>query len=292
MAIALAMLGSIGLGMVVTSAMGPTPTTVRSALGLDGADPPGLDRRRAEAVERVVAACMARQGFPYHPVADPGPAIPDAELDPIAWAERWGFGVSTAIGWTQAAPSLRDPNVALAERLGPAEAQRYRAALIGTEGQDGGCRAAGADTIHGLRQRLLAPLSQPLSALQAAIDRDPRTRTVRTAWVACIRRAADTIGIRAGDRTRDRLVPVALDVLARRLAALAPDDETGLARLQAAERRSAVSIARCESSYAAGRAAVAEPYEAAFVRAHRADLRRIGAAIRAAEAALPNLPAP
>ena len=290
MAIALAALGSIGIGTVVTTAIAPAPVTVRAALGLDGADPPDLARRRELAVERVVVACMAQRGFAYVPLTDPPPAIPDADLDPVDWAERWGFGVSTSAGRLLATAPVVDVNLELAARLDPPEARRYRAALFGTGPRDEGCRAAGAEAILGLRERLLAPLAGPLSALEHAVAGDPGMTTAEATWATCVRRAADAMGVPAAGRTRARLVPATLDVLARRLAALTPRDRAGLERLREAERRSAVAVARCESAYATDRETIARPYEAAFVRMHRVELRRIGSAIRTAEAALPAVP--
>jgi hypothetical protein len=77
-----------------------------------------------------------------------------------------------------------------------------------------------------------------------------------------------------------------------RLAGLGrtPAAVAGLAALQAEERRAATVLARCETAFSAGRSVVAAPYEAAFTLEHGDALRRIGAEVRAAEAALPTAP--
>jgi hypothetical protein len=77
-----------------------------------------------------------------------------------------------------------------------------------------------------------------------------------------------------------------------RLAGLiqTPAAVAGLAALQAEERRAATVLARCEEAFSAGRSLVAAPFEASFTREHGDELRRVGAEIRAAEAALPTAP--
>jgi hypothetical protein len=49
-------------------------------------------------------------------------------------------------------------------------------------------------------------------------------------------------------------------------------------------------VARCEADYVASLARVAARHEAAFLTIHGATLAQLGAAIRAAEAALPTMP--
>jgi hypothetical protein len=58
----------------------------------------------------------------------------------------------------------------------------------------------------------------------------------------------------------------------------------------ALERRVAAAVARCDVALVADRRRAADPHERAFVREHAAALRRIGAAIRDAEAAYPPAP--
>ena len=98
----------------------------------------------------------------------------------------------------------------------------------------------------------------------------------------------------AGPTAPDRatLVPGLVQGFAARLEQLGPraPSMAGLLALQAEERRVAVTLASCEAAFADARATVAATYESAFVAEHRDELGRIGAAIRAAGAALPTLP--
>src|SRR4029453_15185847 len=58
----------------------------------------GLNRRHAEAVTALVAQCMAGLGLTWTPWVEPTPTVPDAELDPAAWAARGGVGGATTGG--------------------------------------------------------------------------------------------------------------------------------------------------------------------------------------------------
>ena len=68
--------------------------------------------------------------------------LTDAGLDPVNWAARWGFGVSTVVGRPEPV-SVPDPNLQ-AEAAMPAEDRdAYRAALDGPAG----CRTIATDTV-------------------------------------------------------------------------------------------------------------------------------------------------
>ena len=285
-ALVLGLLGGIGLATAVLSVAQPEPVTVEAALGLDRPDST-IDRRRAEAVALLTAECMARLGIPWRAVPEPVPSLPDAGLAPVAWADRWGFGVATMVGdgpalEPAAAGSLSpEPRPSDADR-GPTAIQR---ALLGEPGRPG-CRQTATDTVYGLRDRLLRPLRPELDALQRAIEADVGLGHALTAWRTCVAPVADGLAL---DR---RSLPSALiQRSADRLAVLPPGDTPALRRLQAAERRDAGIAARCEVGYTTARSALAGSYEARFVAHHRAALEAIGRAIAAAEAALPTLPA-
>lgn len=287
LAILVSLGGALGLASVTGWWATDPSGTVADVLGIDGPDAPDLDRRRAGAVVAMTSRCMAARGLPYPAVVEAPPWVPDASLDPEAWAARWGFGVSTSLSGPAASastPAAPDPLAALLTTQGPAERARYVAALHGTE-HTPGCLARATDAVYGLRERLLAPLRGPLGTLDTAIDRDPAMRVVRNAWGSCVRRAVEPL-----DRFPD---PPERERLAERLiawfAARAGDTGDAASRVALAglERRTAVDVARCELTFSAGRARVAQPHEAAFVAAHRPELLAIGASIRATEAGYP-----
>jgi hypothetical protein len=275
----LGLVAGLWLTTTVLSSAGHRPTTVEEALGL--AATAELDARRAVAVAVLASACMQSLGLHWQPVPEPPPEIPDPDLGPVAWADRWGFGVST-IAARPAGPA-DDPNLDAIATLPDGLRSRYRAALHGFAGQPG-CQDTARDSVYGLRDRLLRPLRTELDALEAAVTADPRLGRAVAISRGCVGRVA------GGLRVDRRSLPGAL---LQRFAARTADAEPGSPRLGAIredERRVAGVLARCEATYADARTLIAARYEAAFVASHEAALRAVGAAIRTAEAALPTLP--
>jgi hypothetical protein len=268
---------------VLPDAAAARPMTVADGLGVEPGGP-ALDRRRAEAVAVLIAKCMAGHGLRWTPVPEPPPTPPDPHLGPVDWARRWGFGVTTTIGRPEPTPA-RDPNLAGVADAGPRVRDVYLRALHG-DASSPGCQATASASVYGLRDRLLAPLRPALQALDTRIAADPVADRVVAAWRSCVRPVA------VGPTTDRRTLPAALlERFAERSAAIGRGigGVVGLAALQADERRVATAVARCEVDFTDARAVAAEPHEAAFVDEHRDTLASIGAAIRAAESALPTM---
>jgi hypothetical protein len=279
LALLLGLVGGLGLATAVLSEAADRPTTVAAALGLrsDAA----LDDRRSVAVAVLTAACMRRLGLDWAHTVEPAPTIPNADLDPIAWADRWGFGISTAVAQPSVPPDT-DPNLAAVAAMPVAAQSVYRAALHGATGRSG-CHETANATVYGLRDRLLAPLRPSLDALEAEIASDPGALRALGSWHDCV------AGVSAGATIDRRSLPGAL--VQRFIGRMsAPIDSGDLPALQAEERRVAGVLARCEVGYADAKATAAARHETMFVARHREVLRTIGDAIRAAEAALPTLP--
>ena len=282
-------LGIVGGLWLASSALSagatPAPLTVAAALALDE-DGLDIDARRSEAVGVLVARCMQAHGFAWEPWVEPPPTVLDAELEPVAWAERWGFGVSTFVGRLPEAHA-QDPNLtALADRP-RADRTRLRNALYGTGEGDPGCLGSANDAVFALRDRLLTPLRPMLADLDARIAADPGTLHAVDSWRACV---APIAGDDVPERRSfaERLI-ARFDAQVQGLGAT-PASMAGLLALQTDERRVAATVASCEAAFARAREEVAAPFEAAFVAQHRDGLASVGAAIRDAEAALPTLP--
>lgn len=279
-ALIIGLIGGLWLATTVLSTTVARPRTVAEALALD----PGgseLDGRRATAVAVLTAACMRQLGFDWRPVPEPPPDVPDAELDPVAWADRWGFGVTTIRD--RPPTSAPDPNLdALAEAPAGIQA-RLRAALFGQERRPG-CQQTARDAVYGLRDRLLQPMRHELDALADAVAADPALGLVLASWQGCVAPISGGLTI---DR---RTLPRALIERFRARVAGSSSGSDVLNDLQRDERTVAGTLARCETDYVASRARVAARYEAAFLTTHGATLAQLGAAIRAAEAALPTMP--
>lgn len=280
-------LGIIGGLILATGALSggrsAPPVTVAAALAVDvpGVD---LDRRRAEAVAVLVARCMVRRGSTWIPWVEPTPPMPDPELGPVEWAERWGFGITTMVG--RPPPIVpRDPNLDRLGELGPDERDALRHALYGVAGA-AGCHTVATDDVYGRRERLMAPIRPALDALEARIDGDPAVAEAIGRWRDCVEPVADGLAL-----DRRLLWSTHMARFADRARGLSPTPSAAvrLAAMQADERRIAAVLARCEEAFSVHRATIAAPHETAFVDAHRETLARIGAAIREAEAALPTL---
>jgi hypothetical protein len=249
-----------GLVLLMTApgddGLGPVVRALRLERG------PDLDARRAAAVAAATERCLAALGIRVTVPVQPPPPIPDPELDPVAWAERWGFGISTAGGWdTVPAPTTPPP---------PPDARERR------------CAEAAAEEVYGLRERLLAPLRPALKALGRAIDADAASGAADARWTACVADATTD----ADPDLPTAPAPGRLDALRAWFTARAQASPG--ASVVALERRVAAAIARCDLALADARRSAAEPHEQAFVRTYAVEIARIGAAIRAAEAAYPT----
>ena len=278
----LALVGGLGLAAAVPWGGPPRPTTVAELLGLEPAGAE-LDARRANAVAVLIADCMRRRGLSWRPVPEPAADIPDPGLDPVAWADRWGFGISTTVD-RPVPPGVADRNLSKLASLTQAAQSGYRIALHGSSGHLG-CHEAATERVYGLRDRLLKPIRAELDRLDADVDADPGTAKALATWRGCVAEVSSGLTI---DR---RSLPGALmERFANGPAATRGSRRVALRAVQTEERRVAGVIARCEVAYGAARRQVAARHEARFIAAHREALVRIGAAIRAAEAALPTLP--
>jgi hypothetical protein len=279
-ALTLGLVAGLWLATTALSSAGSRPTTVEEALGLSVATAE-LDTRRAAAVAVLTATCMRSLGLTWQSVPETPPDIPDPDLGPVAWADRWGFGVSTITARPTGAAD--DPNLDAMAAMPEVLRSRYRAALRGSAGRPG-CQETARESVYGLRDRLLRPLRAELEALEAAVTADPGVGRAVAVWRGCVGRVADGLPL---DR---RSLPSAL---LQRFATRAANVEPGSPRLrdfQDDERRVAGVLARCEETYADTRTRIAARYETAFVARNEAALSAVGAAIRTAEAALPTLP--
>jgi hypothetical protein len=225
---------------------------------------------------------MHRLGHAWLPIVEPVPSIPDASLDPVAWADRWGFGISTEADRPTASP-MPDGNLEALARASPSTRAAIVAAVHGTAASPG-CAERANEEVYGLRTRALAPLRAALDQLRSAIDGDPAGLAAVASWRACVAAVS-------GDLALDRAtLPAALlDRAARRYQEVR-SHRADLASAQRDERRTAGVVARCEVAFAAARSRIAARYEGPFVARHREQLEAIASAIRSTEAAWPSAP--
>jgi hypothetical protein len=86
-------------------------------------------------VQEIVAGCMADQGFDYVPFVYPmpsSPAMDDLDFASRAWAEKYGYGISTTnSAMPGSAESVADPNQAIVDAMSDSQREAYYTALWG-----------------------------------------------------------------------------------------------------------------------------------------------------------------
>lgn len=208
-----------GGDVAVTADDGDGPASpVASPLGAFLGDPtygavvsPEAGARQAEqAIERetLIAECMAGAGFDYV-VVEPADVVRSTALTGVdgqayddgsmAWATRWGFGITTTrFSTEEVGPDLVgheregasavvavDPNVAVTASLAPDELERYLTTLYGGEegagtgtGIDdesgGGCLGEAIRSTEAVAFSFYEEFGADLDALYAAADADRR----------------------------------------------------------------------------------------------------------------------
>ncbi|GEN80677.1 hypothetical protein [Actinotalea fermentans] len=225
--------GAAVVGALALTACGP---------GEPPADPP-LDAIRAQieaarpdprlrwdAVEERTAACMAEQGFEYHPVpsgqpdewrlADPGDLVPGTR----EFAEQYGYGVLTLTRLTPPEDETPDPNIERLMEMSPGELPAYTTALWGPPPAvdselglqavsisedtvdpeaDLGCHGDAERAVDageaGLEPDVFAQLSAEMTALDEETAQDPRLDGVNARWAACMLDAGHPDLERVGD---------------------------------------------------------------------------------------------
>lgn len=159
-------------------------------------------------VQESVVACMAAEGFEYRPYVMTAPsstAYPDA--DTRAFAEKYGYGISTFA--TDPDPTVQptDPNQAIVEAMSDAEREAYEAALYGApvyaiesgaaeptamptpDPEDLGCFGKAQQEIYGAGQvwtNEFDDLFNRMSELYEKVDDDPAVAQALDRWTACM----------------------------------------------------------------------------------------------------------
>ena len=273
---------SVGLALLAAGAvawLGPRhrPVGLAAYLGWRDARTPELAAREARAVQTRIAACMAALGLPYREQVEPPPEVPDPGLGPREWAAKWGFGVSTSVGVTDALPPAADANLAYIDSLPPERRAAYRSALFG-DGASRGCNGEANDAVYGRHDRLLAGLASRLAELEARIAADPRTLDADARWLSCV----SSPSFRPSSRRA--FGREAIDFVTGRLEAIMgpppgrpPVDRSALADVQHFEIDLAVRGFDCGEGVRPLDDAVRLEYEARFVEEHRAALDDIKA---------------
>lgn len=219
--LAVLLLASAGCGGNDDGAAPPGSPAVRSPLAellgysTDPADQAAEQQRFIEQerqVQQAIADCMKQEGFEYvaqDPAAFMGSSAFDEDIafDSKEWAEKYGFGMSTAFGSEGfGGPGITpptDPNQAYTASLSEAERAAYEKALYGElpnldptsaattamasfepSGCDGDARRA-ADS----SQAFYSEFGDEMQEIYEGIQNDPAIVAAIEQWTACMAEA-------------------------------------------------------------------------------------------------------
>lgn len=182
---------------------------INEALGDVGEAVDEADHRaRQIAVEDLTVACMAEEGFTYHP----RPVGSETErarsdLSPAEFAATHGFGFTSTETASVSDDAVEDPNAALLAEMTPAERDAWHVALWGAAPapapsgdeptppqapEEGGCADAAIAEVHGEetydREAAAAfdPLLNEVASVYDQIRRDPRVVAAAEAYAECM----------------------------------------------------------------------------------------------------------
>ncbi|RMI06735.1 hypothetical protein [Cellulomonas triticagri] len=167
--------------------------------------------RQNRRVEELVAACMQDEGFEYTPAENSGTIVSssddlDVEYGTVAFAEEYGYGISTD-PWGYAdmpsddANEWVDPNQEYVESLSETAATAYQEALWGpsveyVEGEEpqeydwttAGCYGSAQHEVYegGDTSEEYAGLEDELNRFYESVQSDPRTVELEDAWASCM----------------------------------------------------------------------------------------------------------
>lgn len=271
----------------------------------------GTFRAEFAAVEELVAACMAEEGFAYEPRTLPaGDEDGTSELAPDEFASEFGFGFTTLEGdGASRAETPEDPNEAKVAEMSEAERAAWDEALWGPapepgvdggpaeQPEVGGCFDAATEEVHGPdtydadAAEAFEPLMEEIGSLHDQVRRDPRVVESREAYGACMADAGHPghsldgeDGPRPQEAVIERLEAVAAqspagdggtgEASGRSIGGVDLEDldPEALAEVRAFEIELAVADEACRRDHEQLLQRVTFEYEEEFVESHRAEL--------------------
>jgi hypothetical protein len=248
--------------------------------------------------ERLIAECMAAQGFTYHPMdpSDWHTERPGGDvwlLPEDEFAAQYGFGITTIDREEEVVPE--SPNQAVFEAMSESERQQWLAAMWGDGtyggldmGEDGEPMApfdADGKGCFGEAHEAMTPpdpqmdrldaeyqgLFEEFGALERRIEADPRAEVAARRWSDCMADAGYPGLGRPGDA--ESIVHDRLDQLTDggTVADLRTSDREAL---QALEIELAVAEHACMEDFVVVTTEIRHEHEERFIEEHRAELER------------------
>lgn len=152
--------------------------------------------QQESAMEELIAACMAKQGFDYVPSVRVTDVIEstadDWKPDDREWVAQYGYGISDFPGRTEL---NRQPEKTEREPMSEAEEQAFQDAMYGstadgaTDWRDRGCRGAAEHEVIGY-QAVLDTESQPIveaiNTFYFELYSDPAFASLEAEWAKCM----------------------------------------------------------------------------------------------------------
>jgi hypothetical protein len=245
------------------------------------------ERQRQLAMEEVIAACMRDAGFEYLPVSTEdrmaGGLTEAYSLDPKAFAERYGYGVTT-LTFGADANTFVDPNQEIRDGLSGEQREAYDRAMWGdvasgdADQEDptalpSGCQMQATTEVYqgtddGFSQ--FDSLFDELGALYSQIGQDSRLAAAHRLWADCMAGAGYPDLTEPADAEKsvfDRMSGIASSAEGSDL----PADP--LADLREYELALAPADQACQQEHVAGpRGEVTTELEERFIEEHREEL--------------------
>lgn len=272
------------------------------------------DPAQAQArVEELIAECMAEQGFEYVPRTAAGPmpqaatAVEDDGLDPIEYAQQWGYAITTGPPdegpGPSPSPEVVDPNEELRAGMTETERTAYDTALWGVPldpadgeeyveptGDQRGCHTVANDAVYGSgveEDDPFADLMDEMSRMWESVGTDDRVLAAQAEWAACMTDAGHPGLASVGDGEKvvlDLVQPILDEVWAtvpedaaeeeRRAAQALIDERTAAITPQEIEIAVADMTCREQVRYEDVYAEVDRDLQQQFYDAHRAELEQ------------------
>ncbi|WP_394551970.1 hypothetical protein ACDF64_13985 [Agromyces sp. MMS24-JH15] len=296
---ALTLTGCAGASDASTRYVSPIDEYMSAAAGTDldehARDAEG-DARLLEN-EELIASCMQEAGFEYvpHPPTPIGfdfSTLDSPELDDRTWVERNGYGIVQRVV-SDGTTVSKDPNLAIADALSPAERTAYDTALTGGSAaydadgdyvpEQAGCMGAAQlelDSRDPLKSAEFTPLIDAVMDFYAALPTQPEIVELDGQWAECM--SAAGFGPYATPLDPIGEVNAEISMLVQEAAGAEPD-AGAVEELAAREIELALADLTCreETGYREQQRSVRTTLEERFVEDHLAELQAYKAAAEA-----------
>jgi hypothetical protein len=208
-----------------------------------------IARRASERI--LLAKCMRSKGWKYVDVDDKWIAPPQLISSDPKYASRWGYGITTQIGFEKefgaiSGPPPSDPNRLVMELLSPQDRTEYLKDLGGSADNEitGGCIAKARKEAFAGTAYIDPAAQRQAAVLQSKVASDPRTISALRDWAQCMGKSGFKLAIKTPDQPSEYF---RLEL--QRLQKSQPVDSGKLKILQQLEQKAAVQDWFCRGKF-------------------------------------------